>query len=174
MKCLSHRAQEGLLPFRGAISASAAELHTLAGKHLTGDLVNLSEKEIVLKTATGLVSVPTSDVLGVDLQHEAAMPSGLKYTDIELIDGTLLHCEKFTLKGKTVALRLAGSSQPVDVPLATVSYLLNDAQDPAIRQDWQEKQLPHRGNQDILAVKVDGAINGIEGTLADAAGKGAR
>jgi hypothetical protein len=142
----------------------------LSGKHFSGDLVKVTGWEITLKTSTGPVSVPTSGVLTLDLQHEAALPSGLKYTDIELVDGTLLHCEKFSLKGKTVGLRLAVSSQPLDVPVAAISYLLNDAQDPATRQDWLEKQLPHRGNQDILAVKVDGVVNGIEGTLADAAG----
>jgi hypothetical protein len=156
----------GLTP----VAVSAGELHTLDGKHFSGDLVKVTDTEITFKTSTGLVSVPTSGVLTLDLQPEPALPNGLKYTDIELVDGTLLHCEKYTLKGKSVGLRLAVSNQAVEVPLASISYLLNDAQDPAIRQDWQEKQLPHRGTQDILAVKVDGAINGIEGTLADAAG----
>src|SRR5438132_9701227 len=110
-----------------AAVGSAAELHTLANKHLTGDLVSVSDKEIVLRIATSEVKTPVGEVLQIDLQRDAPLASGTKYADIELIDGSLLHCTKFTIKGKDIEVALAGSDLKAKVPLAAVSYILNDA-----------------------------------------------
>jgi hypothetical protein len=155
-----------------ATSARASEVRTLSGKTISGALQSLSEKEIVVKTAAGEVTVPVADVLRIDLQPEsgATLDGSGKYTDIELTDGTLLHCAKFEIKGKEVEARLQGTELTLRFPLAAVGYLLNQANDPALRKEWLEKTVPSRGNQDILAVKVEGVINAIEGTFAGAAG----
>jgi hypothetical protein len=145
----------------------AGELQTLSGKILNGELVSLTDKEVVFKAGTGQVTTPLADILQLELQREGTLPSGLKYTDIELIDGTLLHCSKFAVKGKDVEITLAGSDLKCKVPLATVTYLLNDAHEPAVRKEWQEKIVAKRGNQDMLAVKLNDVLNGLEGTLGD-------
>ncbi len=143
------------------------ELQTFSGKILNGDLVSLSEKEVVFKAGTGQVTTPVSDILQVEFQREGTLAGGLKYTDIELMDGTLLHCTKYAVKGKDLEVTLAGSDLKAKVPLATISSLLNDAQDPAVRKEWQEKIVAKRGNQDILAIKLNDVLNALEGTLGD-------
>src|SRR5437867_6507577 len=70
----------------GAAVSPAAELHTLANKHLTGDLVSVSDKEIVLRIAASEVKTPVGEVLQIDLQRDAPLASGTKYADIEFID----------------------------------------------------------------------------------------
>ncbi len=142
-------------------------MQTLSGKILTGEVVSLSEKEVVFKTASGQVATPVSDVLQIELQREGTLPSGLKYTDIELTDGSVLHCTQFAVKGKDVEVTLAGSNIKAKVALATITSLLNDAHDPAIRKEWQDKIVSKRGNQDVVAVKLGDVLNGLEGTLGD-------
>jgi NPCBM/NEW2 domain len=158
--------------FVGASLSLGAELHTLTGKTISGDLVKASEKEVVLSTSSGRVATPVSEILQIDFQREASLPAGAKYTDVELIDGSLLHCSRFVLKGKQAELKLAGADLPLTIPIGTISYVLNDAQEQATRQQWQEKFVGKKGNQDVLVVKREGVLNGVEGTLGDANDKG--
>ena len=154
-----------------ASTSLAGELHTMAGKTITGDMVSISDKEIVFRGSAGQIATPMKDVLLVEFQHDGAAPNPGKITDVELTDGTLLHCSQVALKGKELELKL-GASTIVKVPLTTVSYILNDAEDAAIRQEWQDKHLPKKGNQDILAIKLNGVINALEGTLGEGNEKG--
>jgi len=113
-------------------------------------------------------------VLHVDLQP-GATPAGppARYYHVALTDGSLLHATAFRPKGKTVELPLAPSDAPgknslvVQVPLAAVAYVLSDAHDAAIRQEWQAKYLARRGNEDILAIKTAKGVQRLEGTFGD-------
>jgi hypothetical protein len=143
------------------------ELQTLSGKVLTGEVVSLSEKEVVFKTATGQVTTPVNDILQIELQREGTLAAGLKYTDIELADGSVLHCTQFAIKGKDVEVTLAASNIKAKVALGSIASFLNEANDAAVRKEWQEKIVSKRGNQDVLAVKVNDVVNGLDGTFGD-------
>lgn len=110
---------------------------------------------------------PIEAVIGVDLQPAVPLPKGLKYAEVELTDGSLVHCVRFAVNARDIALTLAGSGHLVRLPLTAVANILNDADDPAIRQEWREKHLGKKRNQDYLAIrpKGGGAINGLEGTI---------
>lgn len=150
--------------------AWGGELQTLSGKILNGELVSLSDKEIVFQPATGArVTTPVGDVLQVQLQRDAGVPSGQKYTQLELVDGSVLLCSKYAFKGKDIEVTLAGSDIKLKVPLAAAASLLNDAHDPAVRQEWQDKIVAKRGNQDIVGIKLNDVLNNLEGTLGDSA-----
>src|SRR3954469_12570312 len=84
----------------------AADLQTLSGKTLTGDLIRLTDKEIVLRIDGTEVATPVPSVLQLKLQDALPAPTGVKYTDVELTDGTLLHCKQFVPKGKDAELTL--------------------------------------------------------------------
>jgi hypothetical protein len=154
-------------------SSAAADVHTLAGKTVSGELTALSDKEVVLQTGGGgLVATPVGQILTIDLRAAGAPPAGLKYSDIELTDGSLLHCSRCTFKGKEVEIAVVGSGSGVRIPLTAVASLLNEAHDAAVRQEWQEKVLAKKGNQDVLAVKLNGIINPLDGTLGEVNDKG--
>jgi hypothetical protein len=68
------------------------------------------------------------------------------------------------LKGKEVELTLAVSDQVIRVPLSTVAHILNDANDPALRQKGQEF-LGKKRNQDLVIINLKGTLNGLEGTI---------
>jgi hypothetical protein len=173
LKGITMRAKLALL-FLISMSPSAvgAQLQTLAGKTVSGELVSASDKEIVFQTIAGPLKVPVAEVLLIDLQHEIIAPSGYKYSDVELVDGTLVHCSQVTFAGKEVELKLAAPEQTVRVPFAAISYVLNNADDPALRQEWQEKVMAKRSHRDILAVKLNGVLNPLEGTLGEGQEKG--
>jgi len=141
------------------------ELHTIAGKTITGDMISLSEKEVVFRGPEGLVKTPVRDILVVELQRDVPAPNLGKVTEVELTDGSLLHCSRLGLKGKDIEVKLAGSELTLKVPLAAISYILNDADDAAIRQEWQQTHVTKRRNQDIIAIKLNGVINDLEGTI---------
>ena len=116
---------------------------------------------------TNTVVQPLQTVQAIDLQPAVPLPSGLKYSEVQLTDGSLLHVSRVALQRKDVELTLAVSGQVARIPLAAVAWILNDAQDSAIRQEWQEKLLGKKRNQDFLALRLKGAsaIGGLEGTL---------
>ena len=117
-------------------------------------------------------AVPFAEILQLELQKAGeAQPAG-PITDVELSDGSLLHCKKVTFKGKQAQLTLAGADATFDIPLQSISYILNGAQDGPVRQEWEEKVLSKRGNQDQVVIRRDNALNALGGTLGDGAANG--
>lgn len=159
-------------------TAPGAELKTLSGKTLKGDLVVITDMEIFLREGMKEVKVPLEDVLHIDLQPTIPLPGTARYTLVELTDGSQLQCSQFSLKKQHVELTLVtpdpvAKGPTVRVPLGTISYLLHDAHKKELRQEWDTKFLAKRGNTDVLAVQRDDVLNRLDGTLGegDAEGK---
>jgi hypothetical protein len=149
--------------------ADVTKLRTLTGKSYEGDLVGISDKEIVFRGTDGPVNVPLKEVLDIDLATAAAPTD--KYIDIEVTDGSLLHCSHFLLKKNQVEAKLVGGLE-IKIPLASISYILNEAQDAKIREEWQTA-LSKRGNSDLLAIKdPGGTVNHLDGTFGEGDEKG--
>lgn len=143
-------------------------MRTLTGQTIKGNLEGIKEKELVI---SGNGPVRMDQV--VDLVFAGNQPqSGDRYTDVELTDGSLLHCSQFVLRGNKVELKLVQGVEIKDLPLAAISYILNDAHDAKNREEWQ-KLLSKRGKGDVLAIKAaDGVLNPLEGTLGEGDDKG--
>ncbi len=150
--------------------ADTAKLRTLTGKSYEGELTSLSDREIVFQAKDERVTVPIRDVLDIELPASAA-PQQSRYHDIELNDGSLLHCAQLAFKGNQIEAKLVGGLE-LKIPLAAVSYVLKDANDAKVREEWQGI-LAKRGKSDLLAVKdAEGKPNAFEGTLGEADAKG--
>lgn len=152
--------------------AEPAKVRTLAGKEHQGELVSLDGSGLTIKTKDNgkdvELKMPLADVLEIDLAT-SALPAN-KYVDVELVDGTLLHCAQMSLVNGDLDLKLVAGHE-VKVPLASVSYILNNAQDKNEREEWK-RLLAKQGSRDFIAIKKDGVSNTLEGTLGqgDAAG----
>jgi hypothetical protein len=156
-----------------AATSPGADLRTLAGKTISGELVSVSDKQIVFRGPGGqAITMPINEVLQIDFHRDGVLPGGIRYSDIELTDGSLLHCSRLSMKGSQVAITLANTEQKVQIPLSAVRYLLNEAQESSLRQEWQEKFLNKKRSQDVLAFKLEGVISDLEGTLGGANDKG--
>src|SRR3954469_10932034 len=85
----------------------AADLATLEGKKLTGDIVAINGNELTFKSPAGeekfLVTTLHSVTVG---PNPKPMETGKKHTTVELIDGSLFRCSEIVIKGETVELKL--------------------------------------------------------------------
>jgi hypothetical protein len=162
-----------LLSASPGLGAETVRVRTLDGASVDGELVSISAKEIVLTVEKKPKHLPVRQVLAVDLHNNTAAPAA-KYTDVELTDGSLLHCAKVTLKGRQATLQLPGG-QEIKAPLAAISYILNEAEDPKARERWKD-YLAKRGNNDLVVVDPGGGapVEKLSGTLGDADAKGER
>ncbi len=169
-----------LLILCGSVSLGA-ELATLTGVTISGDVVSLTSKEIVLKTATDQVTTPLDQVLDLDLAKAPGPGKDSTYTDVELTDGTLLHCSQVAVKGKQVELTLLADSKTpntVTLPLEAITYIQKDAQDDKVRREWKDRFLGKKRSRDLLILKIkrkgatEETYEGLEGTLGEADAEG--
>lgn len=153
--------------------AEPAKVRTLAGKVYEGELLSLDGAGLAIKHKDGgkdvETKVPLAEVLDIDLQAVAAPAN--KYVDVELVDGTLLHCGQMALVKGELDLKLVAGHE-VKVPLSAVSYVLNNADDKNVRDEWK-RFLAKQGTRDFIAIKKEGVSSTLEGTLneGDAEGK---
>jgi hypothetical protein len=151
---------------------STVHLFTLKGDVLKGDLENITDTEIVVREGNKPAATPLAQVLKLDFPNIKAAKLEGSYSDVELTDGSRMHCKEWTIKGKQVELKtLAG--QEIKLPLVAVANILNDAQEAKYRKDWTQR-VARKRRRDVAALLKDGTVNGIEGTAgeADAEGKG--
>jgi hypothetical protein len=150
-------------------AALADDLRTLAGKTITGTVTAVNDKEIALKTETGTVSTPLTQVLAVDLRMPKAIPAD-KYTDVRLLDDTVLHCTKIAFKGKEATLTLS-SGTAIQLPMHFLVSMVQDAQDPEVLKKW-DKLRAVSVKRDRIVILKDGELNALEGTFGDADAEG--
>lgn len=155
-----------------ALPARAAEIKTLKGDVLKGDLVSVSAKEIVLDVAGKKVITAVDQILSLSfIDPLPAVGAEVKYIQVELTDGSQLKCAKLELKNKDAKLILL-DGQNVAVPIAQINWVLNEAHNPDHVKAFREKVVAKKSARDILAVKKDDIINPVEGTFGDADAKG--
>lgn len=152
--------------------ADPVKLRTLNDQTLQGELVRLTSKEIVLQVDGKPVATPVTQVVDLEVQPANTQVGAATYTDVELTDGSLLHCSQYTLKGKNIELKLT-AGQDLSLPLSTVSYVLNDAQSAKVRDEWQDL-LASRGNNDLLAIKDQDVVQPLKGTIGEVSANGER
>jgi hypothetical protein len=150
--------------------AGADELRTVGGKTVSGTVTRITDRDIVVKTDTGNVSTPLSQVLAVDLRTASGIALA-KYVDLRLLDDTLLHCKSVAVKGKEVEAVLP-SGLTLKVPLASVVSLHDDAGNKELKKKWDELATS-KLKRDRLIILREGELNLLEGVLgeADAGGK---
>jgi hypothetical protein len=155
----------------GASVGWGADLHTLKEEVIKGDVVRITDKEIVLDQGGKKVTTPVDRVLKLVFGEPGKLPPEATFADVELTDGTLLHCGAYVIKGKDVEMKLL-AGPTVRVPLAAVGNILNNAQVEKYRKDWTAL-LAKRRRRDVLARlskaedTPEGVVNPIEGTLGD-------
>src|SRR5437764_4781252 len=154
--------------FAALALSAGADLQTLAGKRISGDLVGLDRQTVILRSAAGeTVRVPIAEVLQLDLTPAEAPPKGA-HTAVELTDGSVLLCSAVAVTGTVFDLTVIPDIK-VTVPVTAVFTVLRDAHDPKVRQEWQDF-LTKRGRLDMVVVRADEKLNGLEGTFGPGTG----
>ena len=120
--------------------ASAAELQTLDGRKLTGEIVSIVGNDLTFKFAAGeekfLVTTLHSVTTG---KPPIPIDAGKKHTIVEFVDGSSFRCSEIVLKEKSVELKLLGASpRTLTVPLRGVVFSINrEAGDLKLDQDFR-------------------------------------
>jgi hypothetical protein len=135
-----------------AAGLNAAELRLLNGTPVNGELVSINEKEIIFKVDGKDVVTPVAQALLLELATPPKDPKDAKtYIDIELMDGSRFHCGKVSFKDKDVTAVLL-SGQELKFPMAALRWVLNEAQDVTLREDWKAL-VAKKTNLDQLVLK---------------------
>jgi len=117
-------------------AASAAELKTLKGEVVKGEVVSVTAKEIVFDVAGTEKTFALSQIATLDFSAAPKMAADAAYHDIELTDGTILHCSDIQFKGTEFTAKLLGDAPSVKIPMKAVSNLLWEANKPDLRTKW--------------------------------------
>jgi hypothetical protein len=151
--------------------ALADELRTLDNQTISGTVVAVTAKEVSIKKTDGVVTtVPLDNVIALDLRQVKGVPAGTNFTDIRLIDDSVLHCESFAAKGKDIEITLL-TKEKIKLPLSAVVYILKDAYDPKIKTAF-DKTFADRIKRDRVLIYKSETLNSLEGALGDADDKG--
>jgi NPCBM/NEW2 domain len=160
-----------LAGFLLAAVAAADDLRTLDNKTITGSLVAVDGKEVAIRVTDGtIVTTPLDDVIALDLHPIKGIPPGTAYSDIRLVDDTVLFCAKHSIQGKTVKATLL-SGQEVTLPLASVASILHGAEDTNLKKKWNAL-LAEKVKRDRVVIYSGGEVNDLQGTLGDADASG--
>jgi preprotein translocase subunit YajC len=144
--------------------ASADEVRTLAGKKLVGTVSAITDKEVVIKTDAGEVKTPLNEILAIELSP-AKGSDGSRFTEVRLLDESVLRCQAVQFKGNQLELTLF-SGQRVEIPLGAVVTLLNEAQDRTLRKEW-DAIVADKVKRDRLVLLKNNALNPLSGTFGD-------
>jgi hypothetical protein len=175
-----HTLRGFVMPFRACLLAlllcvavgTAAELKTLKGEVVKGDIVSVTAKEIVVDVEGEQRTIATVQLVSVDYNTLPKMPAG-PYIDVELVDGTLLHCSTVSFKKKEITVKLLGNGVEAKMPFDIVSSVLRSAEDPAIQAAWAARIAAKQRNFDAVVVNAgNGILNAIECTIQEADDKG--
>ncbi len=153
-----------------ALAVDPPELRPLKGEKIKGDLVGLTDKEIVLQVNGKPVATPVEGTLQLDFRAPTS-PLG-PYSVVELADGSVLRCSKVEFKNKDAVLTLV-TGQVATVPMALLSSVMHEAHDVKMVAAWKDLLGTTRRAYDVLVVKKqNGSLGFLEGTFYDADAEG--
>jgi hypothetical protein len=150
----------------------ADELRTLGGKTISGDVTAISDTEITITSDTGPVSTPLSQVLALEARATKPIPPSVKYSDVRLLDDSILHCKSVAFKGNDAELTLL-SGTVVKLPVNFLVWMLHDAGNAALRKKFDDL-LVQKSKRDRIVILRSDELNALEGTFGDVDAAGAK
>ncbi len=154
-----------------ASAAWAGDVNTLKQGLVSGDIVSVSDKEVVLNQNGKEVKIPIDDVLQIDFAAAGRPKPDDKYSDVELICGTVLHCSSFLVKKDNAVFTVLTTGQEVTTPLLNIANVLTEANIAKNRKDWDERLTRNR-KKDVYVKQTNDKIAAVEGTFTEGTGDG--
>ena len=149
--------------------AVADDVQVLNGKPVSGSITSIDDSQLILKTNTGPVTLPLAQVLMVQIGDIKKLDPAVKFTDVVLNDGTVLHCKSVALQGKEVELSLL-SGTVLKVPLTLLVSFVHEANNQPLARKFEELA-GKRVNFDRIVILRDGQLSTLDGTLGEVKGK---
>jgi len=150
----------------------AGDIYPVKGDPIKGEIVSVSDKEVVFTQGDKKVTRPIKEVLKIDYRDVGRPAPGTTYSSIELTDGTQLLCSKYLLKKKELEMTLL-AGPTLKLPVEMVANILNNAQLEANRNDWKSRVFDTRGKEAIV-INREGNISNLLCTLGEGDAAGTR
>jgi hypothetical protein len=143
-----------------------AEIQPLKGEPIKGEVVSVSDKEVVYLQDGKKVTRPIKEVLKIEFRDVGKLSGAEKYSLVELTDGTQLLASKVLMKKKEFELKLLAGPE-VKLPGGVVANVLLDATTDAYRRDWKTRVFNTRGKEAIVTRNEKGGISNIIAALGE-------
>ncbi len=159
-----------LLAALAALStASAADVTTLAGRTVTGDVVAIDATNVTIRELAGPTKFAVKELAVIEMRKSPVPPKEVKFDELELTDGSILRLTKLLVRGKQVEPTLLTHAEPLtapklELPLGAAFSYLRNADDAKSRDDWK-KLLAGRGKRDLFVVRAADGLNPLAGTV---------
>jgi hypothetical protein len=137
-----------------ATTAWAADLTTLKGDVVKGEVVSISDKEVVLDQDGTRLKKPLEEVLKISFRDPGRVPAGTAFARVELVDGSAFACSKWSIKRKDVELKLL-AGPTLKLPLSSVANILAKAEVEDNRNDWKTRVASKRGKDVLVVIPED-------------------
>jgi len=144
----------------------AAELTSLDGKKLKGEIVAIEGSQLTFKATGTDQRYELTKLATVDLSDARPPAPGSKWIEVELVDGSHFRCSDFKIKNKSAILTLLGSARTIEISAATIFYMIRDISDPKLNQAFRGF-LAKRGKRDLWIVSKGETLDAVPGTFGD-------
>ena len=146
-----------------ATGIPAAEIETLKGDRLTGELVALDASAVVLKSGGNSTTVPLAEVLELRFAPTAP-PEPSTGPRIALADGSRLNLTAFSVANGQA--RCETSSGNFSVPVARLSQVRFGISTTKLDEAWNAL-LKRESKDDLLVVRKEDVLDFLAGTAGD-------
>jgi len=141
------------------------EAQTLDDRTVLGSLSELTDVRVTMDTADGKVSLDTEKLLGLSLKQKPAQSATAAGAWIELIDGSKIVSQQYTVKGETARIMLF-DNQVLETPTQSIRWVRLQPESETMANQWSrilDKQL----DGDILVVRKGDNLDYHQGVLHD-------
>jgi hypothetical protein len=139
------------------------ELSTSGGETLSGELVELSAKQVVVQAAGGPQTVPTGQLAAVRSSSKPGEPAQ-PAVRVELVDGSSLHAISYSVSDGDATIALAGGE--VTLTTRSIASVRFKQQSDEQQAQW-EAMLAGPQNGDLLVIRKNEALDYLAGVLGD-------
>jgi len=147
-----------------AVAAPEVQVSTVDGRVINGDLQQLSQDQITIKTAREKeVTLPVDQLLEIQLLNaKVANPTDKPTAWIELVDGSKLTATEFSVQGNQATLTLE-SDKTATISTASIHKVKFTPPDKSSISTWPNDASEAQG--DLLVVQKKGQIDFMEGSI---------
>jgi hypothetical protein len=152
-----------LLLLSSLLQVPAAEIDTLKGDRLVGELVELSETAAILKQGSQNVTLPLPGVL--EIRFPGAAPAEASTgSRMVLADGSRLTLAGFSVSAEKA--RCESQIGPLTIPVAKIASVRFGISTTKLDESWAA-MLARESKNDLLVVKKDDVLDFLAGVTGD-------
>ena len=141
----------------------ALEVDMLSGERLQGELVELTETQLVLKSGTDSRAIPLAQVLELrQPRPPVPVPKGPR---VELTDGTRLACRDVTVTRDKAVLVLHGETE-IPLPANRLASIRLGESTPALDDAWKELAA-RESKSDLLVIRKEDVLDFVPGVIGE-------